>query len=87
VNRADALTSERLGEKVVWQMLQQHAVAIGALGVAPHELRRTRAKLAEQPAESWSRFSFSSATLQFRQLNDTLAPGRIWCTHPMMRSR
>ena len=31
VNRADRLSGERLGEKVVWQMLRQSAEAIGIL--------------------------------------------------------
>jgi len=31
VNRADRLSDERLGEKVVWQMLRQSAEAIGIL--------------------------------------------------------
>src|SRR6266542_2597033 len=37
VNRADEAMGERLGEKVVWQMLQQHAAAVGAPGIAPHD--------------------------------------------------
>src|SRR5271155_2640176 len=41
VNRADHLGGERLGEKVVWQMLQQYAEPVGVPGVAPHDLRRT----------------------------------------------
>src|SRR5712692_3048813 len=45
VNRADQATGERLGEKVVWQMLQQYAAAVGSPGIAPHDLRRTCAKL------------------------------------------
>src|SRR5712692_9859618 len=45
VNRADRAKGERLGEKVVWQMLQQHAAAVGTPGIAPHDLRRTCAKL------------------------------------------
>jgi len=45
VNRTDAVVGERLGEKVVWQMIQQYAVAVGAPGIAPHDLRRTCAKL------------------------------------------
>lgn len=45
VNRADRVTGERLGEKVVWQMLQQYVEAVGVPGVAPHDLRRTCAKL------------------------------------------
>ncbi len=45
VNRADRPVGERLGEKVVWQMLQQYAEAIGIPGLAPHDARRTCAKL------------------------------------------
>src|SRR5258708_6331275 len=45
VNRADRSFGERLGEKVVWQMLQQYAKAVGVPGIAPHDLRRTCAKL------------------------------------------
>jgi len=45
VNRADRPAGERLGEKVVWQMLQQYAEAVGLPGIAPHDLRRTCAKL------------------------------------------
>jgi integrase len=45
VNRAELPTGARLGEKVVWQMLQQYAEAVGVPGIAPHDLRRTCAKL------------------------------------------
>src|SRR5271168_203611 len=40
VNRSDRLGGERLGEKVVWQMLRQYAEAIGMPGLAPHDARR-----------------------------------------------
>jgi len=45
VNRNERATGERLGEKVVWQMLQKHAATVGVPGIAPHDLRRTCAKL------------------------------------------
>src|SRR5580698_1931551 len=45
VNRAGTVTGERLGEKVVWQMLRQYAAEVGVPGIAPHDLRRTCAKL------------------------------------------
>jgi site-specific recombinase XerD len=32
-------------EKIVWQMLKQYAKAAGVVGIAPHDLRRTCAKL------------------------------------------
>ena len=45
VNRAGVVTGERLGEKVVWAMLRQYAAEVGVPGIAPHDLRRTCAKL------------------------------------------
>jgi site-specific recombinase XerD len=45
VNRGDYVAGERLGEKIVWQLLKQYAAEIGIPGLAPHDLRRTCAKL------------------------------------------
>lgn len=45
VNRADWVMGERLGEKVVWQMLRQYAEAVGVPRITPHDARRTCAKL------------------------------------------
>jgi integrase len=45
VNRGGRVEGEQLGEKVIWQMLKQYAEAIGVAGLAPHDLRRTCAKL------------------------------------------
>jgi integrase len=44
-NRAGTVTGERLGEKVVWQMLRRCGAEVGVPGIAPHDLRRTCAKL------------------------------------------
>jgi integrase len=45
VNRADQAQGERMSEKVVWQLLQPYAVAAGVPGIAPHDLRRSCAKM------------------------------------------
>jgi transposase/integrase len=45
VNRADRVTGEALGEKVVWQLIKPYAEVAGVPGIAPHDLRRTCAKL------------------------------------------
>src|SRR5437879_2210423 len=45
VNRAGAVQVVGLSEKVVWQLLQGYAAAAGVAGIAPHDLRRTCAKL------------------------------------------
>jgi site-specific recombinase XerD len=45
VNRADRAAGDRLGEKAVWQMLREYAAGAGVPGIAPHDARRTCAKL------------------------------------------
>jgi integrase len=45
VNRGDQTVGERLSEKVVWQLLRPYAEAAGVPGIAPHDCRRTAAKL------------------------------------------
>jgi integrase len=45
VNQANQVTSDFLGEKVIWQMLQPYARAVGVPEIAPHDLRRTCAKM------------------------------------------
>lgn len=45
VDRADRATGEVLSEKVVWQLIRPHAESAGVPGIAPHDLRRTCAKL------------------------------------------
>ena len=45
INRGDRVQAAGISEKVVWQLLLQYAVAVGLPGIAPHDLRRTCAKL------------------------------------------
>jgi integrase len=45
VLRGDRVSGERLGEKAVWQMFRGYAAEIGISALAPHDLRRTCAKL------------------------------------------
>ena len=45
VIRGHRISGTRLGEKVVWQMMREYAAEIGIPGLAPHDLRRTCAKL------------------------------------------
>jgi integrase len=45
VNRGGRVKGDRLGEKVVWQMLKKYAAEVRIPGIAPHDLRRTCAKL------------------------------------------
>jgi integrase len=45
VMRGDQVQGERMTEKVVWQLLQPYAAAAGVPGIAPHDLRRSCAKM------------------------------------------
>lgn len=45
VNRGDVVIGPKLSEKVVWQTLKTYVVAAGLANIAPHDLRRTTAKL------------------------------------------
>ena len=45
VNRADEVQGERMSEKAVWQLLQPYAMAAGVPGIAPHDLKRSCAKM------------------------------------------
>jgi site-specific recombinase XerD len=45
LNRGDQVCGCRMSEKVVWQMLKPYVAAIGLPHAAPHDLRRTTAKL------------------------------------------
>ena len=45
VNRGDKVQGEAISEKVVWQMLQPYATDAGVAGIAPHDCRRSCAKL------------------------------------------
>jgi integrase len=45
VNRAGQAHETALNEKVVWQLLQRYTTAAGVPGIAPHDLRRSCAKM------------------------------------------
>lgn len=45
VNRGNNVPGPLLSEKVVWQMLRPNADLAGVPGIAPHDCRRTAAKL------------------------------------------
>jgi integrase len=45
VNRGDRASGDGVSEKIIWQLLRPYAAAVGVAGIAPHDLRRTTAKL------------------------------------------
>ena len=45
VHRGDQVSGLRMSEKVIWQLLRPYAIAAGVPGIAPHDLRRSCAKM------------------------------------------
>jgi len=86
VNRADRVRGERLGEKVVWQMLQAYAAAVGVPGITPHDLRRTCAKLCRAAGGELEQIQLLLGHHPFKQPSAISARNRIWLTPPMMES-
>lgn len=48
INKAGRLTGEHMTEQAVYNLVTQYAVALGIRNLAPHDLRRTFAKLAHK---------------------------------------
>src|SRR5262245_17012987 len=78
VNRGGQAQAVGLSEKVVWQLLQGYAAGAGVPGIAPHDLRRSCAKMCRAPAESLSRSSCCLDTPRSRPQSATLVQSRIW---------
>jgi integrase len=45
VNRGGEVYERALSEKVIWQLIRPYAAVAGVPGIAPHDCRRTCAKL------------------------------------------
>lgn len=86
VNRGDQVQGERMTEKVVWQLLQPYATAAGVPGIAPHDLRRSCAKMCRAAGGSLSRSNCCSGTLPSRRPNGIWGPNRIWSMRRTMGS-
>jgi len=48
INRGGRLTHDSLADKCIWSILRKYAPALGLAQIAPHDLRRSYAKLAHQ---------------------------------------
>ena len=77
VNRGDSVQGAGMTEKVVWQTLQGYAAAVGLPGIAPHDLRRTCAKLCRAAGGELEQIQMSWAMRRCRLLSDTWGRSRI----------
>ncbi len=69
VNRGDKVPGQALSEKVVWQMLRPYAAVAGVPGIAPHDRRRTAAKLCRAAGGELEQIQLLLGTPQSRQRN------------------
>jgi site-specific recombinase XerD len=76
VNRADRITGERLGEKVVWQMLQEYAAMVGVPGSHLMTCAAAVRNCAGLQVASWNRYNCCSGTLPSRRRSGTWGPSR-----------
>jgi len=53
--------------KAVWHIVKEYAKRIGVAKLAPHDLRRTCARLCHASEASWSRSNFSWGTFRCRR--------------------
>jgi integrase len=59
VTKMGRTLGEGMTEKAVWHIVKDSAKRIGVAKLAPHDLRRTCARLCHASGENWSRSSFS----------------------------
>src|SRR4051812_20261048 len=71
VNPGGQMQGAALSEKVVWQLLQGYATAAGVPGIAPHDLRRTCAKLCRAAGGELEQIQLLLGTLRSRLQSGT----------------
>jgi integrase len=70
VHKMGKTWGERLTEKAVWHVVREYATKAGIEKSAPHDLRRTCARLCYATEANWSKSSFCSVTFRFRPPSD-----------------
>jgi integrase len=78
VSRTGHVWGSRLSEKAVWWVVREYAKLAGIDNLAPHDLRRTCARLCHSAEGNLNKSSFCSATGLWKLQNDTWDRGRDW---------
>jgi hypothetical protein len=72
VNKVGRTWGDGMTVKAVWHIVKESARSIGVAKLAPHDLRRTCARLCHASGASWSRSNFSWDTFWCKRPNATL---------------
>src|SRR5271155_2081956 len=86
VSRTGHVWGNRLSEKAVWWVVREYAKLAGIDNLAPHDLRRTCARLCHSAGGNLNKSSFCSATGLWKLQNDTWVRGRDWCRQSTITS-
>jgi site-specific recombinase XerD len=86
VNRGDQVQGSALSEKVVWQLLQGYAATAGVPGIAPHDLRRTCAKLCRAAGGELEQIQLLLGHASVQTTERYLGRSRIWSMRRTMES-
>ncbi len=86
VNRGDQVCGDRMSEKVVWQTLKTYAAGAGLPDIAPHDLRRTMAKLCRAAGGELEQIQLLLGHSSVQRRSGTSGPNRIWPTRRTTRS-
>jgi hypothetical protein len=73
-------------EKAVWHVVREYAAKTGIEKLAPHDLRRTCARLVTPREANLNRSSFCLATFPFKPRNDTSDASNVFAVQSMTRS-
>jgi integrase len=78
VSRTGRVLGDGISEKAIWHVVRSSASKIGVPALAPHDLRRTCARLCRNArAVNWIRSSFCSAMSRFRPRSSTSVLGSV----------
>ena len=80
VNRMGKLRGNGLTPKAIWHVVKAAAQRAGIKNLAPHDLRRTCARLCHLAGGNWSKYSSCWATHRFRRPSATWAASRSFVT-------
>lgn len=86
VSSAGRAWGEAVTETLVWRVVKEFAAKIGVTKLAPHDLRRSCARLAP-PAVNWSRFNSFLATCMQALIIIVEEQWKTPCSHVTMRGR
>jgi integrase len=79
ISKNGAIWGQGICSNVIWYVVSRYSGSIGLDHVAPHDLRRTCAKLCHIPAGvNWSRYSSYSATPRCRRRSVISGASRTW---------